>query len=124
MSPTMNSTRTQPVRYEFCFPERDTLVQVEVAGEGVTVRDTRDTFSELRRISFVRELAAEGFIGDNYRWFSQVGPESYLGVNWLVDYSWLVIPPQALATARRFTLRLLAFGLVFWLGQMAVLFAR
>ena len=120
----MNSTQTQPVRYEFCFPEKDTLVLVEVAEEGVTVRATRDTFPDQRKASFVRELSSEGFIGDNYGWFSSTGTESYLGVNWLIDYSWLVIPPRALATARRFTLRLLAFGLVFWLGQMAVLFAR
>ena len=62
----MNSTLTRPERYEFCFPEKDTLVLVEVVGNGVTVRATRDTFTEQRKASFVRELAAEGFISDSY----------------------------------------------------------
>ena len=120
----MNSILTKPVCYEFCFPEKDTLVRVEVGEAGVTVRATRDTFTEQRKASFVRELAAEGFIADTYRWFSSAAAESYLGVHWQIDYSWLVIPPQAIATARRFMLRLLACSLLFWLGQMATLFTR
>lgn len=118
----MNSIVTKPVCYEFCFPERDTLVRVEVAGDVVTVLATRDTFNEQRKASFVRELAAEGFIADFYLWFSPAGPESYLGVRWMVDYRWLVIPAYAIATARRFMLRLFAASGVFWLFLMGMLF--
>ena len=118
----MNSILTKPVCYEFCFPEKDTLVRVEVAGDVVTVRATRDTFNEQRKASFVRELAAEGFISDFYKWFSPAGPESYLGVRWTVDYRWLVIPAYAIATARRFMLRLFAASGVCWLCLMAMLF--
>ena len=120
----MNPILTKPLRYEFCFPEKDTLVMVEVGEEGVLVHATRDTFTEQRKASFMRELAAEGFIPDTYRWFSSSGPESYLGVHWQIDYSWLVIPPHAIATARRFTHRLLVGGLLFWLAQMSILFIR
>jgi hypothetical protein len=119
----MNSILTKPLCYEFCFPEKDTLVLVEVGDEGVTVRATRDTFTEQRKASFVRELAAEGFIAETYRWFSSAGQDSYLGVQWKIDYSWLVISPYVLATARNFTVRLLVCSLLFWLGQMATLFA-
>jgi len=117
----MNSFRTPPVCYEFCFPEKDTLVRVEVAGEDITVRATRDNLSEQRKASFVHELAAEGFIADRYQWFSPVGPESYLRVRWLIDYHWLVIPANVLATARRFMLRLFATSGLLWLLLMAIL---
>ena len=120
----MNPTLTKPVCYEFCFPEKDTLVRVEVTGERVTVRATRDTFTEQRKASFVRALAAEGFIAESYRWFSRVGPESYFGVRWVVDYSWLVIPACVLATARRFMLRLFAGSGMLWLALMMMLFVQ
>ncbi len=122
MSNPMNSILTKPVCYEFCFPEKDTLVRVEVANEGVTVRATRDTFTEQRKASFVRELASEGFIADSYRWFSAVGPESYLGIRWVIDYTWLVIPDSVIATARHFMLWLLLGSGVLWLAQMSWLF--
>ena len=50
----MNSLRINPVCYEFCFPEKDTLVRVEVVGDDITVRATRDNLSEQRKASFVR----------------------------------------------------------------------
>ena len=124
MNPLMKSSLTQPVCYEFCFPEQDTLVRVEVTEDGVTVRATRDSFNEQRKASFVRELVAEGFIDDTYRWFSSVGPESYLGVQWLVDYSWLVLSPRATATAQRFMHRVLAGVTLVWMGLVATLFLR
>ena len=116
----MNPTLIRPVRYEFCFPEKDTLVLVEVMGNDVTVRATRDTFTGQRKASFVRELAAEGFIPDSYLWFSPTGPDSYFGVRWLIDYSWLIVPASVMATARRFMLRLFAGSSMLWLVLIAV----
>ena len=56
-------------RYEFSFPDLDTLVQVEERAGAVLVRATRDTFSSARKEYFIRELAAEGFIPDEFQWF-------------------------------------------------------
>lgn len=113
---------TRPPRcYEFYFPERDTLVLVEASPAAVTIRASRDTFSEKRKRFFIHELAAEGFIPDDYEWYSLAGSELSRGARWLVDPTWLQVNPAATACARRFMVRLLAGGLGLWLGLMAVL---
>ena len=118
----MNTTSPANHCFEFYFPERDTLLRVEEADGAVTIRATRDSFSDTRKSSFVRELAAEGFIPDNYQWFSQAEPGAFLGVHWLVDVSWLTLPESALAWARRFMRRILFGGCLVWLGLMVALF--
>ena len=110
----MNTTLTKPRRYEFGFPYLDAQVLVEDYGDTVTIRATRDTFTEQRKIAFIRELAAEGFIDDSFKWFSLAGPETYLGVRWQVDFSWLELPPRVIARARRFRVGLEVGGLVTW----------
>ena len=111
----------QPRCYEFCFPDLDTLIQVEELEDSVVVRATRDSFSERRKICFIRELAAEGFIDDSYRWFSGFGQGTFLAVRWQVDYSWLKPDQAAVARTRRFMIRLLMSAVLLWLGIMSVL---
>jgi hypothetical protein len=108
----MGRSLTEPTCSEFCFPRLDTHVRVEVSDESVTIRATRDTFSSIRKDFFVRELAAEGFIPDQYRWASQADfGVSYGRVRWLVDFGWLAISEEILAKSRRFALRLFAVAL-------------
>ncbi len=111
-----------PRCYEFHFPELDTLVLVEASEADVTIRATRDTFSEQRKRCFIHELAAEGFIPDDYEWRSLAGSEMSRGVRWFVDVSWLRIDPAVTAIARRFMVRLLAGGFLLWFALMAGLF--
>jgi hypothetical protein len=118
----MKTTLPVPRTFEFCFPEKDTLLRVEEAEDSVVIRATRDSFSYSRKSSFIRELAAEGFIPDSYKWFSQAGPDTFMGVRWLVDISWLVLPETALASARRFMWRILCGGCLLWVGLMVALF--
>jgi hypothetical protein len=120
----MKTSLTSPRHFEFCFPHLDTLILVEDNGEAVDIRATRDTFSEQRKQAFIRELAAEGFIADSYRWFSLAGPESYFGVHWRVDFSWLELPALVLARARRFMLGLLLGGGLLWAVLIAGLWLR
>ncbi len=108
--------------YEFYFPQVDTLARVENAAGTVIIRTSRDTFSERRKACFVRELAAEGFIPDSYQWFSSSGADSFLGVRWLVDISWLQLPAAVLTGAKRFMQRLLAGTALFWCLLMTLLF--
>jgi hypothetical protein len=118
----MNTTKPANPSYEFYFPQVDTLARVENADGTVLIRTSRDTFSERRKACFVRELAAEGFIPDTYQWFSSSGADSFLGVRWLVDISWLKLPAAVLAGAKRFMQRLLAGTALFWCLLMTLLF--
>lgn len=107
--------------FEFYFPVLDTLVLVEELDGAVVVRATRDTFSERRKHCFIRELAAEGFIPDSYRWFSLAGAESYRGVRWLVDISWVKLSEAVTVRARRFMMRLFLSASLLSVAIMAAL---
>jgi hypothetical protein len=103
--------------YEFYFSQLDTLLQVENAGENVTVRATQPTFSPRRQEYFVRELAAEAFIPDRFRWFSY----GDAGVRWIVDRSWIK-PNEAFAEeAKRRLTKMVASAGFLWLFVMGCL---
>jgi hypothetical protein len=112
---------------EFCFPHLDTLVRVEVSDESVTIRATRDTFSPQRKDFFIRELVAEGFIPEHYRWSSpDEGDTPFSRIRWLVDWSWLTLNEKALQRSRRAVFRMLAgavllLGLLFDMGVAGML---
>src|SRR5947209_10934805 len=89
-------------QFEFYFPDIDTRVLVEEGEEEVVVSATRNAFSELRKTFFIRELAAEGFIPDEYQGFSGFGAVTWLRVRWLVDTSWVKANEVHAALARRF----------------------
>jgi hypothetical protein len=99
--------------FQFTFPKLDTLVQVEEQDDTVVIRASRDSFSERHKLSFIRELAAEGFIADCFQW-------SCRGVRWLVDAS-LAIPRQDVAArTNRFMFRLWRCAVLLWVALMAV----
>lgn len=105
--------------YEFCFPELDTLVLVEELPGEVLIRATRNTFTEARKVAFLRELAQEGFIPDEYGWTNGALPPR---VRWLIDYKWLTLHPSLRFTSDRIMRRILAGGLVAWLAMLGALF--
>ena len=99
--------------FQFTFPKLDTLVQVEEQDDIVVIRASRDSFSERRKLSFIRELAAEGFIADCFQW-------SRRGVRWLVDAS-LAKPRQDIAEhTNHFMFRLWWCAVLLWVALMAV----
>ena len=110
-----------PCNQEFRFSRGDTVLQVNTTEEGVVVRASRDTFSERRKASFIRELAAEGFIDESYQRFSGFGDDSFLPVRWLVDSSWLQPGVAATARTRRIMVRLLCGAGLVWLITMGML---
>ena len=115
----MKTHATEPESFEFCFPKLDTLVCVENGPDEVVIRATRATFSEEQKAYFVRELAAEGFIPVDYKWFSERSSFSGLPVvRWLVDCSWWTLSPNAVARTRRFMIRTLVGGALLWLLLM------
>jgi hypothetical protein len=107
----VNTDRTAPCHFDFCFPRMDTLLRVEVEGRDITIRATRDTFTERQKDYFVRELAAEGFIPEESRWFRHEGPEPWQhGVRWLVDFAWLEIDEAVTARTRRWMHSIIALA--------------
>jgi len=107
--------------YEFCFPTLDTLVLVDESDDLVVIRATRDTFSERRKLFFIRELAAEGFISDAYRYVETVCPDDFLPVRWVVDYSWLGPVKTLMARTRRVMIGALGGATILWLVMMGSL---
>jgi hypothetical protein len=111
----VKTTRGSCRRFEFCYPQTDTLLLVEEADDEVLIRATRNTFSEEQKIAFVRSLASEGFISDSFRWSASIGRGSDGHVRWVVDYSWLELSEEVLAPSRQFMTRLFVGAGLLWL---------
>lgn len=112
----MREQKLLPKEFEFYIADLDNMLLVQCGEDGkVTIRCTKDNLSERRKVFFVRELAAEGFIPDEYQWFSETTTGS-LRVQWLKDWSWVKVPETM--TGRSVKLLLAAF--VFWLAAVRV----
>ncbi len=101
------------------FPENFLLVENHEDGR-VVIRAVLDNYSERRKCLFIHELASEGFIPDEYQFMSNVEEDGFLGVQWVVDSSWLVVPPEVIATSHR-CLMFLLIG-IFFLVAVTTLF--
>jgi hypothetical protein len=116
---TMKTGAAEPETFEFCFPNLDTIICVENRPDEVVIHATRATFSEERKAYFIRELAAEGFIPVDYKWFGENSPFSGNPVvRWLVDCSWWKPSATAEAGTRRFMIRMLIGSALLWLLLM------
>lgn len=120
----MKASLTSSRRFEFCFPELDTLVEVEETGHEVVIRATRDVFSVERKRAFVRHLAHEGFVSEEHLWYPGPGQCPHGAVRWLVDVAWLEPGPMARAISRRFMTRLFVAAGGLWLLLIWVFFIR
>jgi hypothetical protein len=117
----MKSLQEKPRSYEFNFPKLGTRLQVEELAGEVIVRATRDSFSAQRKISFIHELAAEGFIPDDFMWLSIAEGDSHgRGVVWLVDSSWLKLDENDIARARRVLNKALAGAFILFAVELAL----
>jgi hypothetical protein len=101
--------------YNFYFPRLDTLAEVEHTAHGVIIRTSRHSFSDERKACFVRELAAEGFIADEYAWCSSGAPE---GIRWVVDAAAFMPGAAPIAQTRRFARWLFCSATALWLVLM------
>ena len=118
----MKTVGTIARHFEFSFPGLDTLVLVEKLGDDVVIRATRDTFSAERKARFIRELAAEGFIPDDFRWSSPEGTNATGQLRWLVDFHWLQPNKAMVRRTRHLLLGIFASAALLWSILMVLLF--
>ena len=111
----MPAHASRPRCFDFAFPRLDTQVEVETTTAGVVIRASRPTFSAARKASFIRELAAEGFIDEVYRW------QPADRIQWVVDASPFLPGATCVARTRRLMLRMFVSAAGLWLLLMSVL---
>ncbi len=118
---TMKTHLHEVRRFEFFFPRLDTQILVEELAGHVIIRATRNSFSESRQLAFIRELAAEGFIPDEYRWLPRTQWDAHPGVRWRIDCTWLKLHPAQRTRSRRLMLSLIVGSMVTWFSLMGIL---
>jgi len=117
----MRAQKVLAKEFQFYFQDLDNIILVEChENETVTVRASRNNVAEERKVFFIRKLAAEGFISDDYQWFS--GPtDGSKGVLWIKDYSWLKTHKPSARRTNRIMCSLLVAGCILWIAMMRVL---
>jgi hypothetical protein len=116
----MRAQKVLAREFQFYFSDLDNIILVESGeDESVVVRASKNNVSEGRKISFIRKLAAEGFIPDQYQWFSGAADGSN-GMLWLKDYSWLKTHQPSRKKANRFMGRLLVATGIFCVAMLRV----
>ena len=117
----MQAQKVLPKDFQFYFSDLDNIILVECGeDESVTIRASKNNVPEQRKISFIRRLAVEGFIPDDYQWFSG-STDGSNGVRWIKDYSWLKTHQPSNRRANRLMRRLLVASCVLWVSIMRVL---
>ena len=116
-------TMFQPRRAEFVHRRPDNRILVENGENGVVIHATRNNFSPARKRAFVREIAAEGFIPDQFEWLVDSGIENVPGLIWIIDGSGAQAHSIVKGMATRRIVRILAASGVLWLALMLLLLA-
>jgi hypothetical protein len=116
----MRKQKVLAKEFEFYFSDLDNIILVEnLDEENVRIRFTNDNLSERRRTAFVHQLAAEGFIPDQFQWYSGSTFGS-LSIQWLHDCSWVKLPEKVIKRSNRFMKLLIAAACLFWIAMMRV----
>ena len=120
----MNALSIRTRRRKFHFVKFDSLVRVETRGGKVLVKTSRNNFSERQKAFFIRHLAAEGFIPDEYQAFSEKSSSHFPNLRWAVDTSWMQGVASFREQAIRQALCAVAIGGVIWLISLLPVFVR
>lgn len=116
----MPTKTSLPVSFEFSTFNPENLILVENEPGRVLIRAAYDNFSPRRKSFLVRQLAAEGYIPDEYELFTEVAWNQ--GVVWVVDRSLITLGPEVRRRSGRFMRRLLIGSCLLLVVEMVVAF--
>jgi hypothetical protein len=109
-----------PVSFEFSTFNPENLIHVENEAQRVLIHAAYDNFSPRRKSFLIRQLAAEGYIPDQYEHFSELAWDE--GVVWVIDRSLIAIGPGVTRRSGRLMRRLLLGGCLLWVLELLVMF--
>jgi hypothetical protein len=110
-----------PQKAELPLLNPKNLIVVENSEDCVVIRAARDNFSEREKVCFIRYLAAEGFISDQFERFRESDWQG-TSIAWVVDQSWVKREPAHLQRVDRFMIQLFVSASILWLAQMSLAF--
>jgi hypothetical protein len=111
--------------FEFVRHRPRNVLRVERDESVVRIRAARDNFSEKEKESFVRYLAAEGFLPDAGSSFVRHRRDLPQNVEWHIDGAPFGAQVSSSTRSRRagtFMVRLIVYTSLFWLLQLSLLF--
>jgi hypothetical protein len=109
-----------PKKAKLSLESPENLILVENNEDGVIIRAARDNFTERRKILFIRYLAAEGYICDEFQNFGKSTWRHSFSLIWAVERNWMKKAPAVLRGANLFMIRLLLAASILWLALMAL----
>jgi hypothetical protein len=110
-----------PERTKLSLRNPENVILVENSEASVVIRAAHDGFSEGEKVCFIRYLAAEGFISDEFENFRKSGWQG-TPITWTLDQSWAKRGPGYLQRVDRFMIQLFASASIMWLAQIAFAF--
>jgi hypothetical protein len=105
-----------PEKAELPLLNPKNLIVVENSEDSVVIRAARDNFSERKKVCFIRYLAAEGFISDEFQGFGKSGSRRTTSISW--DQDPLKCEPARLRRADRLMIQLFISASALWLALM------
>jgi hypothetical protein len=107
-----------PIQFSTHNPQN--LIVIERAKDTVLIRAAQDNYSARRKAFLIRQLAAEGYIPDQYEQYKEHAPVE--GLTWVTDRSLLFVGSEATKRTRRIMQRVLAGGCLLWLLEITLAF--
>jgi hypothetical protein len=117
----MKAETSFPRRVKFHQKNPENFILVENDRNKARIRAAFDNFTEARKIYFIKELAAEGFIPDHYQWFSDPNADGYFGIPWIIDDSWLEVDRAGTQRTEMLCRRMLFLACLLWVVLMVLI---
>jgi hypothetical protein len=111
-----------PEKARLSLQNPENLILVENNDDGVVIHAARDNLSDCGKACFIRYLAAEGFISDEFEGFGKSGSRRTTSITWVVEQQRIQRQSTRLERADRFMIRLLTSASALWLALMAFAF--